>query len=475
MATDSLNSNEIGELLKPLELLGAHREISPLEPGNFAIESLSSGSLREELRIRVETPGAFHKRQIPDSSPSIKKAIRHKPKRIYMSTNPIACANLFDDVLAKLKRYLVLKSEHHYVAETLWILGTHAIEFTDFAPRLGIWSPEKRCGKSLNLEVVGYLSARAIRTGDISPAALFRRIGQDPLPPTVLIDESDSIWGGKGNIEKGEALRQIANSGFKRGQVAIRMGGKGMDEIKEFPVFSPLALAGIGTSAIPETVADRAIMIEMRRKNPDEEIEEFESDEVPEIFDALREEIARMIESRGKELRDIKVEKLSELNARARDKWKPLLRIATLGGEDWLEKARNAAIALDSGEGDLDEMSEKLRLLRDCQVVFKVPQLTSKDLLNRLMEDEESEWRYRQPFNQLIISRMLKQYGIKTRLLGSGHDRGKRGYVLSEFEDAWKRYCPELPLPENPATSATSATSKQFPEPGVGKEYGKDD
>lgn len=386
--------------------------------------------------------------------------ITRNVKRVYLRTNPIASAANLDDVLAMLKRFLVLKSEHHYVAQTLWIVSTHAIEYTDFAPRLGIWSPEKRCGKSLNLEVIGYLSARVIRTGDISPAALFRRIGQDELPPTVLIDESDSIWGGKGNVEKGEALRQIANSGFKRGQVVIRMGGKGMDEVKEFPVFSPLALAGIGTSAIPETIADRAIMIEMRRKHSHEEIDEFESDEVSEIFDALHDEIVSMIASRGKELRAINVERLGALNARARDKWKPLLRIASLGGEEWLQMARQAAIALETGEENLDDMSEKLRLLRDIHGVFSASQITSSNLINLLMEDFESEWRYRQPFNQMVLSRMLKQYGIHTKLLGSGNDRGKRGYVLTEFEDVWNRYLPDLlhPLPVEPATPATPAT-----------------
>jgi hypothetical protein len=52
-------------------------------------------------------------------------------------------------------------------------------------------------------------------------------------------------------------------------------------EPREFQIFAPIALAGIGTTAIPETVADRAIMVEMRRMLPHETITEFESDEVP--------------------------------------------------------------------------------------------------------------------------------------------------------------------------------------------------
>lgn len=427
--------------------------------------SLASDSLAQMNKLKAElfapsAPIKIRKGKKENPTPTPPKKIS---KRVYGKLNPSASADNLDDTLAMLKRFLVLKSEHHYIAQVLWIFSTHAIEFTDFAPRLGIWSPEKRCGKSLNLEVVGYLSARTIRTGDISPAALFRLIGQDLQPPTVLIDESDAIWGGKGNIEKGEALRQIANSGFKRGQVAIRMGGKGMDEIKEFPVFSHLALAGIGTSAIPETVADRAIMVEMRRKHPHEEIEEFESDEVAEIFDGLRNEIDTMMASRGRELRDIKVEKIPELNARARDKWKPLLRIATLGGEEWLENARMAAIALDGGESDLGEMSEQLRLLRDIHAVFHVSQLSSTDLLHALMDDVEGEWRYRQPWNQLVLARMLKQYGIVPKRLGSGYERNKRGYHLADFEDVWSRYLPELLHPVEPATPATVGTLEPSP------------
>jgi hypothetical protein len=451
-----LTPDQLRELLNANSLNGAMYELSPLG------EEIPTAPRRNNLQVLreasvVENRGCV--RNVPASKIIESEILARKVHRIYSQTNPIASARLLDDVRRLLKRFVVLKSEHHFVALTLWIVHTHAIEYFDFTPRLGIWSPEKRCGKSLLLEVVSYLTPHPIRTSDISPAALFRVVARD-IPPTVFIDETDAIFGGKGNPEKAEALRSITNAGFKRGQVVIRCVPPKYDEA-EFPVFAAVALAGIGTSAIPETVADRAVMIEMRRKHSTEEIEEFESDEVSAIFDGTRDEIAAFIISRGGELRHLKVEKIPDPNARARDKWKPLLRIATLAGDEWLERARNAAIALDAGDGDIEEMSEKLRLLKDVHGVFKVPQLSSKDLVYLLMEDEESEWRYRIAFNQLILARMLNQYGIRTKTLSTGNHRGSRGYVLADFLDAWKRYLPELSNPETPATTATPATTRE--------------
>lgn len=465
---------EIYDLLYPAADPGWKYERSPLDPEFPPITYFRN--FEEELKeMDRADQSPVRSRKLPSptnpnplgltvpsiSAPAVQEEVKpiHKPMRVYSSINPIASAKALEDVWDRLKKHLVLKSEHHFIAQTLWIAATHFLPWNgDFAPRLGIWSPEKRCGKSLNLEIVSHLSARPIRTSDISPAALFRIISKDEQPPTIFIDESDAIFGGEGNGEKAEALRSIANSGFKRGQAAIRMGGKAMDEVKEFPTFAPLALAGIGTSAIPETVADRSIMIEMRRKQPGEDIEEFESDEIDEIFTPLRMELEAMARSRGSELRKIQVEKISELNARARDKWKPLLRIATLAGPDWLEMARTAAIALDGGEEDLGEQSENLRLLSDVRGVFNVPQMSSKGLCQALTNDEESEWIYRPGFNQYFLSRLLKQYGIRTRALSTGVERGKRGYLRADFQDAWERYLAVLPIPEKDATSPTGAT-----------------
>ena len=112
-----------------------------------------------------------------------------------------------DNAEALLRDLVILKSEEHYWALTLWIAFCYSIPNFDFAPRLCFWSPEKRCGKSLALEVVSHLLPNALMTSSISSASLFRILDKDPTK-VILIDESDTVFGNKGDKEKAEALRR---------------------------------------------------------------------------------------------------------------------------------------------------------------------------------------------------------------------------------------------------------------------------
>jgi hypothetical protein len=330
---------------------------------------------------------------------------------------------------------------------TLWVAFCYSIPEFDFAPRLCFWSPEKRCGKSLALEVVSHLLPNTLATSSISSASLFRILDRDETK-VIFIDESDTVFGRNGDKEKAETLRQLLNASFKRGQVVIRCEPPKY-EPKEFVIFAPVALAGIGTTAIPETVADRALMIEMRRMLPNERILEFESDEVEKYFAPISEkleEFARGSESRYRGLRpELPRDKL---NPRARDLWKPLYKVAECAGEAWLEKAYKASLALSAGESDPEEQSLKLRLLSDTRDIFFGEQLSSKDLCQRLRDLEESPWAYRENFNPNFVARLLKDYGIKPKPFSGGKIRG---YTRKSFEDAWSRYL-------DPAETVTPVT-----------------
>ena len=335
-----------------------------------------------------------------------------------------------------LRKLIVLKLDAHYWALTLWIAFCYSIPQFDHAPRLCFWSPEKRCGKSLALEVVSHLLPNPLMTSSISSASLFRILDRDNSK-VILIDESDTVFGRNGDKEKAEALRQLLNASFKRGQSVIRCEPPKY-EPREFKIFAPIALAGIGTSAIPETVADRALMIEMRRMLPNEQILEFESDEVEKYFFPIKEKLQNFATENESRYRELRPELPREsLNPRARDLWKPLYKVAECAGDEWIRKALLASVALSSGESDPEEASLSLRLLSDTREVFTEDQITTKDLIERLRGLEESPWAYLERFNPSVLAHLLKNYSIRPKPFSGGK---VRGYYRKSFEDSWSRY-----------------------------------
>ena len=358
-----------------------------------------------------------------------------------------------------LRKLVVLKLDAHYWALTLWIAYCYSIPEFDFAPRLCFWSPEKRCGKSLALEVVAHLLPNPLMTSSIPSAGLFRMLDKDPTK-VILIDESDTVFGRNGDKEKAEALRQLLNASFKRGQSVIRCVPPNFDP-KEFKIFAPIALAGIGTSAIPETVADRAIMIEMRRMLPNEQILEFESDEVEKYFFPIKEKLQNFATENESRYRELRPELPREsLNPRARDLWKPLYKVAECAGEEWIKKALLASIALSSGESDPEEASLSLRLLSDIREIFVGEQMTTRDLIERLRELEESPWAYLERFNPSVLAHLLKNYSIKPKPFSGGK---VRGYYRKSFEDPWSRYLD----PVQSVTPVTPVTPEELDLEGL--------
>ena len=152
----------------------------------------------------------------------------------------------------------------------LWTAATHAQPAWQHAPRLVIRAPEKRCGKSRLLDIVEGTCHAPLITVNASPAAVYRAIGTG-TPPTLLVDEADTIFGGK-NADANEDLRGLLNAGHQRNRPAIRWDA-GTRSLETIPTFAMAALAGIG--AMPDTIEDRAVVIRMRRRAPGETVAPF--------------------------------------------------------------------------------------------------------------------------------------------------------------------------------------------------------
>jgi len=149
---------------------------------------------------------------------------------------PVTGAEILDEVASFIGRYMKM-SEAQLTAQALWVAHTYALTHP-WTPYLAITSAEKRCAKSRNMEVLGYLVREPWSTANTSPAAMFRKIADNR--PTMFLDESDALF--IGDKEMAQAIRGILNAGAHYKGTVTRCVGKGSDqESKDFSVFCPKA------------------------------------------------------------------------------------------------------------------------------------------------------------------------------------------------------------------------------------------
>jgi hypothetical protein len=358
---------------------------------------------------------------------------------------------LVEDVTALVGKYVVV-DDAQKTAVALWTLHTHVPEAMGITPYLAITSAEMGSGKTRLLEILRELVREPWFTGSVSAATLARKIHAQR--PTLLLDESDAAFGG--DREYAETLRGVLNSGYRASGTYSRcVGGSGTNlNVDDFSTFCPKAIAGIGS--LPDTVADRSIPIRLKKKSPGESVDRFVERIVAEQAALLRERIERWAEEADLPLAELRLAPLDELPDRAADVWEPLLGIAHLAGEKWYSRARKAAIEL-SGRGARDDESLGVRMLADCKAAFtdlEVASITSEQLVSFLHEIEESPWaefRRGQPISKVGVARILKPFEIEPSQWRNGETRC-RGYLETDFHDAWSRYLPPTP-PSDPGQS----------------------
>jgi hypothetical protein len=269
-------------------------------------------------------------------------------------------AAVLDEVHAAYTRYVIFPSPEAADAVTLFTAATHAQPVWEHASRLVVKSPIKRCGKTRLQEVARELAHNALPTTNISPAALARSITEDD-PPTLILDEADTVWGKKDQRPEGaEDLRGILNSGHSRGWPYVRWDAA-KRERELCPTFAMAIIGGIGD--MPDTVEDRAVIVSMRRRAPGESVTQWRT----------RRAVPRLCELRGRlnawvmACRDVLASAEPELPAedRTADVWEPLVAIADAAGGDWPARARKACEIVAAEAADPRDGTAGERLLAD--------------------------------------------------------------------------------------------------------------
>ena len=383
-------------------------------------------------------------------------------------------AELLEEVLLEQRR-IVIMTDSESVATTLFATLTYVTDCVDILPILLITSPEKGCGKTQLLKILGRLVYRKLPCVDVTAAVLFRCIKK--WSPTFLIDEADTAL--KNNPE----LKSVINSGHTRDDQVPRCQGEEYD-IRFYSTFAPKAIAGIGDIA-PDSTEDRCIHIRLKRKKKSEEVTKLR-DVSPDTYETLRRKLARWALDNGEKIRQARPAIPEWLNDRDGDNWLPLFQIALVAGGGWYEKARHAAKML-SGDDDSSSilLIELRRVFREQEQDLlpkrEIPNdlggfLCTEKILKELNANTEAPW-WADKKNGLTAEKLasaLRQYGVKS--VKPQRDGGRKaGYLYKNLEHVFDRYLPEqkkknkpqpgqLPADQPPEPNGACPSSKKNPD-----------
>jgi hypothetical protein len=223
-----------------------------------------------------------------------------------------------------------------------------------------------------------------------------------------------------------------------------------------------VALAGIGK--MPDTIEDRAVVVQMRRRTSDEQVRPYRERRDGHVLQQMHERLSKWV---GQVLTDLlQAEPDMPVEDRAADTWEPLVAVADQAGGSWPARARAVCLAMTAAaDGEAAEASWGVRLLSDIRHVITGP-ISSADLVEALRKMDEAPWGAFE-LNQRDLARRLAPYGIKPRQLPRARaDRQARGYTPELFTDSWARYLPsksdssdglnETSVEESPSTVAPS-------------------
>lgn len=379
-------------------------------------------------------------------------------------------AGLLDRVHSYCARFIAYPISHAAIAHVLWIAHAHAMEAWESTPRLAFLSPEPGSGKTRALEITENLVPRPVEAVNVTPAYLFRKVADDAGRPTILFDEIDTVFGLK--AKDNEEIRGLLNAGHRQGAVAGRcvVRGKAI-ETEEIPAYCAVALAGLDD--LPDTIRTRSVIVRMRRRAPDEQVEPYRRRLHSSHGHELRDQLATWAQDAEPELMRARPEMPEGIVDRDADVWEPLLAIADMAGGDWPELARVSAVTLVTA-AKAGTPSLGIRLLSDLREVFgDSDQLATSVILDMLCALDESPWgdMRGKPLDPRGLSRRLAKFDVKPKTIRTGSGTIK-GYSKSDLHDAWQRYLPPLSSP--PLVSVTSVTAEMVDCPacaGVGCQW----
>ena len=280
---------------------------------------------------------------------------------------------------------------------SLWAIATHLFEVFDYCGYIALVSPTKKCGKTTVLKLLANVTSRPEFTVNITDAALFRLI--DSRRPTLLMDEAEDL--------QRSSLRAILNAGFEKAATVPRCVKQ---QVQDFHVFCPKALACVGR--LPDTVADRSIIVRMKRAKCGENVAEFRRRTFGDIA-ALAQEIKDWAAANEHYVAEAYHQNAIDfLSGREADIWEGLFAIIRIAAPERISELKATAIRLiaEKSAEDADSEATAVRLLCDIRNRFC-------SCISRFHGDQPSVGRATQPARRPVDSTFWQRIGAHSEAL----------------------------------------------------------
>ena len=362
------------------------------------------------------------------------------------------------------KRFLIAPA-WIYDIMVLWSAVTHLVQDERIAlpvmPQLAFQSDQESSGKSVGLEIVSTLSFRGALRASYTAATLFRKNHDDRV--TFALTELHNVLS-----DKNGDMQAIINACHRRSEAFIDRTETDAKTGKRYVVTYRCwaALAWGSISSMPPEVQSRALVLLLRPSTPAESdtLEHWITPKLcPELIN-----VRRQFSKWAAPVNALPLPKMGDgLFNRVGDNWRPLFAVAQLAGGDWPQRISDAAKAARQVEVIPSVRTRLLSSIRTVLTAAPDQKLPTPELIDALCRDEEQGWhtindkrRIDAYWLRKELKNLLNPKGSQQWHIGEGRARQhKRGYLLSQFTDAFLYFLPPTLSQEVPESSGTSGTS----------------
>lgn len=354
-------------------------------------------------------------------------------------------AGLLDAIETWFRRFIAVPDDYDLSLLALWTVSTHLAVELYTTPRLLIDSTMPGSGKTTVLDHLNRLAHSPVQAASLSSPALLVRMLEHGVR-TVLIDEVDrSLSPNKPGVDD---LIGILNSGYRRGAtrpVLVPVKGGGW-EVREMPTFAPVAMAG-NSPRLPDDTVSRSLRV-LLMPDLDGAVEDSDWELIEDEAGALHDQIQSFADSVRPAVSGLTVDLPAGCVGRAKEKWRPLKRVAVAAGGRWPDLADQLiqrGLSEDGHERDagLRSLPPGMVLMEDLHATWPGDDdfVPTKELVAGLVRHNPEYWgpisAYGKALTETRFGRMVTQASKVTSQRPGG--RGPRGYTKEQFIQVWHR------------------------------------